>query len=418
MRPTRITVRRTAALALVSVLGLALGANPAAEAQTFTVLYSFAGYPTDGAGPEAGLLMDASGNLFGTTTFGGNVNLTYCDDAGYTGCGTVFELGANGVETVLHNFSGAHGDGASPVANLIMDAKGNLYGTTLAGGIGCAGETFEGCGVVFRLSNGKETILHHFTGGSDGKWPMAGVIADPRGALYGTTYLGGKLGVGAVFKLTGKKETVLHSFTGGRRGEQPAAGLLMDAKGSLFGTTTGGGDINCDYPAPCGIVFKLAGTKETVLHAFRGSPDGNDPVAGLVMDPAGNLYGTTVDGGTQGNLGTVFEVTQAGKESVLYRFKREQDGFSPAGVVRDAEGNLYGTTGGGGLYGAGVAYEITVDRKEKILHTFCSGDCSDGAYPNTLIMDAKGNLYGTTAAGGANKNGTIFMITPAPSPSN
>ena len=417
MKLVQVTAHRAAALALAAVVGLALGADRLADAQTFTVLYSFAGYPTDGAGPEAGLLMDASGNLYGTTTFGGNVNGAHCGGSGYIGCGTVFELDTNGMETVLHNFAGP--DGANPRANLIMDAKGGLYGTTVAGGTGCVGETFEGCGLVFKLSGGKETVLHYFTGGKDGKWPMAGVIADASGALYGTTYLGGKFNDGAVFKLVGTKEIVLHSFTGGKDGGLPAAGLLMDTKGNLFGTTTYGGDINCDYPYPCGVVFELAGTEETVLHAFKGSPDGNTPAAALFMDARGNLYGTTVDGGNSYNLGTVFEVRRGGTERILYRFGPPLDhaGARPQSrVIRDAEGNLYGTTEEGGLHDSGIVFEISKDGKKKVLHNFCStSDCSDGAYPNDLIMDAKGNLYGTAFGGGVNKNGTVFMITAPPS---
>jgi len=416
MRSTRITAWRTAALALVSVLGLALGANPAAEAQTFTVLYSFAGYPTDGAGPGAGLLMDASGTLFGTTTFGGNVNLSYCNDAGYTGCGTVFELGANRAETVLHNFTGS--DGANPYANLIMDAKGNLYGTTTyGGGTGCGGNGSNGCGVVFKLSGRKQTVLYRFTGGGDGAWPVGGVVIDGRGALYGTTNAGGSVGGGVAFKLAGKKETALHSFTGGKDGNYLTAGLLLDAMGNLYGTDVFGGDINCDYPNGCGVVFKLAGKHLSVLHSFKGPPDGQSPKASLLMDAEGNLYGTTADGGESYNAGTVFELSPNRKERVLHRFRvnyhAQHDGVSPVtAVVRDPQGNLYGTTEEGGTKGAGVVYEITADGTEKILHSFCSGDCSDGAYPNELIIDAKGNLYGTTAAGGAHHDGTIFMITP------
>ncbi len=205
--------------------------------------------------------------------------------------------------------------------------------------------------------------------------------------MYGTTYLGGKYQDGVVFKLVGKKETVLHSFTGGKDGGLPTAGLIMDAKGNLYGTTTYGGDTECDYPYPCGLVFKLAGTKETVLHAFKGSPDGNEPYASLVMDPEGNLYGTTAAGGTDYSAGTVFELSSSDKERVLHRFQIgvhvQHDGIQPVtALVRDAQGNLYGTTEEGGLNGDGVVYEIAADGKEKILHSFCSGDCSDGVYPN------------------------------------
>jgi uncharacterized repeat protein (TIGR03803 family) len=410
---TRITSWRAGALASAAVLGLALAASSCAVAQTFTVLYSFAGYPTDGAGPAAELLMDASGTLFGTTTFGGNVNLTDCDEAGYTGCGTVFKLDTNGAETVLHNFNGP--DGANPLSNLILDAKGDLYGTTRFGGItkGCSG-----CGVVFKLSGRKETVLHRFcsvgTYCTDGAFPQAGLVMDASGALYGTATAGGSVGNGVVFKMVGKEETVLHSFTGGLDGANPS-GLLMDATGNLYGTDAYGGDINCE----CGVVFKLTGKQLRVLHSFKGSPDGAEPFAGLMMDSEGNLYGTTKDGGIQGNLGTVFKVSQAGKENVLYRFKREQNGYNPSGLVRDGQGNLYGTNEEGGLTGAGVVFEITPDGKEKILHNFCTGDglCSDGAspYPSGLIMDAQGNLYGTAAAGGDYGNGTIFKITLQPS---
>jgi uncharacterized repeat protein (TIGR03803 family) len=249
--------------------------------------------------------------------------------------------------------------------------------------------------------------------------PWAGLIGDAQGNLYGTTYFGGKFQDGVVFKLAGKKETVLHSFTGGKDGGLPAAGLIMDAKGNLYGTTTYGGDPHCDYPYPCGLVFKLEGTKETVLYAFKGIPDGERPYPRLCMDAEGNLYGTTVGGGEPYDAGTVFKLSSSGKEQVLHRFRDDgRDGGRPqTAVVRDAQGNLYGTTEEGGLDASGVVYEITAGGKEKILHSFCSGDCSDGGYPSDLIMDAKGNLYGTTYGGGVNDNGTVFKITLPPSDS-
>lgn len=153
-----------------------------------------------------------------------------------------------------------------------------------------------------------------------------------------------------------------------------------------------------------------------VLHAFRGSPDGMQPEAALLMDPNGNLYSTTYYGGAPCNGGTVFELSPDGKEHVLHRFHaytKRHDGLSPGTrVVFDAQGNLYGTAYDGGVKGVGVVYEITADGEEKILHSFCTGDCSDGSQPNDLIIDAKGNLYGTAAGGGINGNGTVFMITP------
>jgi uncharacterized repeat protein (TIGR03803 family) len=412
---TRVTTC-WAAIALVALLGLILGTGPSAKAQTFTVLYSFAGYPTDGAGPGAGLLMDASGNLYGTTSYGGNVNGAKCARSGYLGCGTVFKLNTDGVETPLYNFTGGS-DGATPRSNLIMDANGDLYGTTTFGGntSNCVDTGYAGCGVVFKLSGVQETVLHRFSGGGDGAFPEAGVIMDGRGNLYGTTLESGEFNDGVVFKLAGKKETVLHSFTGGQDGGYVPSGLIMDAKGNLYGTAALGGDLKCDYPGGCGVVFKLAGKQLTVLHSFKASPDGDEPYAALLLDPDGNLYGTTASGGD--GAGTVFEVNASGKESVLHRFrvnyKVQHDGEEPqAPVVRDAQGNLYGTTQAGGPVGAGVVYEITAGGKEKILHDFCTGDCSDGVFPNGLIIDAKGNLYGTAFGGGVNNKGTIFMITP------
>jgi uncharacterized repeat protein (TIGR03803 family) len=230
------------------------------------------------------------------------------------------------------------------------------------------------------------------------------------GALYGTTNQGGEYGEGVVFKLVGKKETVLHSFCSEdncQDGALPYGGTLINADGSLYGTAAFGGNVNCG----CGVVFKLTGKKETVLHAFKGSPDGAFPAAGLFMDATGNLYGTTGNGGHDSNGGIVFEVGQDGKKRELHTFRGAHGGSDPqAGVVLDAQGNLYGTTLYGGKRGVGTVFEITADGTEKILHSFC---CSNGANPmGDLIIDAMGNLYGTASNGGVSGNGVIFMITP------
>jgi uncharacterized repeat protein (TIGR03803 family) len=251
----------------------------------------------------------------------------------------------------LYSFKGG-ADGVSPYAGVIQDAQGNLYGTTFYGGeVACSG----GCGTVFKLSKtGKETVLYRFKGGADGASPIAGVIQDADGTLYGTAVLGGDTtcagGCGVVFKLnkTGKL-TVLHRFTGGSDGGQPATGVIQDAHGNLYGTAEFGGDLSCGQDGVgCGTVFKLSKTgKYTVLHTFTGGTDGANPNAGVIKDANGNLYGTTYDGGSShcnSGCGTVFTLSATGKETVLYRFEGPPDGQGPEGqLVRDARGNSTGS---------------------------------------------------------------------------
>src|SRR5271157_2663432 len=336
-----------AALALAIMLVAAVLATGSAQAQTYTygVLYTFTGSP-DGAVSDGGLVRDAQGNLYGTTYYGGN---SACTGPFGNGCGTVFKVDTTGKETVLYSFTGG-ADGAIPYAGLLRDAQGQLYGTTSQGGdLACNAP--NGCGTVFTVdTTGKETVLYSFTGGADGASPTAGLLPDAQGNLYGTTSQGGDPactnGCGTVFKvdMTGK-ETVLYSFTGtGGDGAYPYAGLVQDAQGNLYGTTSQGGDPACTNG--CGTVFTVNTTsKETVLYSFTGTGgDGVQPSAGLVLDTLGNLYGTTVQGGASG-YGTVFKVDTTGKETVLYSFTGTGgDGAYPyAGLVQDAQGNLYGT---------------------------------------------------------------------------
>ena len=276
-------------------------------------------------------------------------------------------------ETVLHSFTVTGGDGAYSLAGLVLDAQGNLYGTTDGGG--------AGYGTVFKVDTaGKETVLYSFTGtGGDGAVPEAGLVQDAQGNLYGTTVDGGAFGQGTVFKLdTTGKETVLYSFTG-YDGSGPEAGLVLDAQGNLYGTTKYGGNLACYAPYGCGTVFKLDTTgKETVLYSFTGTGtgDGEAPEAGLVLDTKGNLYGTTPYGGTNGgasNGGTVFKVDTTGKETVLYSFAGTGagDGQNPeAGLVLDAQGNLYGTTYFGGANAGGTVFKVDTTGKETVLHSF------------------------------------------------
>jgi len=387
-----------AALALAVVLAPVLVAFGSAQAQTFTVLYTFTS-TADGEQPGASLIQDAAGNFYGTTQYGGTKD----------GFGTVFKLDTRGKETVLLSFAGTP-DAEDPYAGLTRDKVGNFYGTTLYGGTG------GGFGTVFKLyPSGKETLLHSFAGTPDGEDPRSVLVRDAAGNLYGTTQYGGTNGgFGTVFKVDAKGQlTLLYSFAGTPDGENPYAGLLRDKAGNLYGTTqyggTGGG---------FGTVFKLDPKgKMTLLHSFAGTPDGVNPLAGLLRDAVGNLYGTTKYGGTNGGYGTVFKLSAKGKLTLRYSFGGMPDGENPySRLIRDTAGNFYGTTFYGGTYGYGTVFKLDKAGKLTILHSF--NDSPDGANPIAgLILDKAGNLYGTTSAGGDlncgfSGCGVVFKITP------
>jgi len=378
----RLTRRSIVNVRCISCLLLILlGMSVPARSQTETVLYSFGSTPTDGYYPGGGLVVDSSGNLFGTTAEGSD---TLCDLAEVYGCGVVYELvkSSNGyMEKVLYSFgsSSPTSDGASPQAGLIMDAAGNLYGTTTYGGSSnCLVDIgVDGCGTVFELVKSStgytENVLYAFTG-FDGAYPLAGLLMDSSGNLYGTAQGGGAYGYGVVFELVNSSgtyvEKVLYSFGGtATDGAYPVAGLLMDASGNLYGTTSQGGAYGK------GTVFELVNSSgtymERVLYSFGGTAaDGNDPIASLLLDASGNLYGTTKLGGS--------------------------------------------TTACGGS-GCGTAFELVNSSgsyAERLLHSFSGG--SDGSNPAAaLIMDSSGNLYSTTEVGGSSlQGGTVFTINP------
>ena len=398
---------RWAVAVAIIVLGVAITGTQSAQAQTYNVLYTFTG-GADGAFPFAPLIVDDAGNLYGTTEYGGS-----------TQHGAVFKTDTSGNETVLYSFkTSGSGDGQYPFAGLMLDAAGNLYGTTQFGG------TYQN-GTVFKVdSSGNETVLYSFTGGSDGANPRADLAQDKRGNLYGTTYRGGSgscvQGCGVVFKLDVMgNEIVLYSFTGGADGANPSAGLADDGSGKLYGTTEGGG-------VCCGTVFKLSKSgKLTVLHTFTG-PDGSSPHGDLVLDDRGNLYGTTQAGSSGAPYGTVFKLSKSGDLTVLHSFTGNADGAQPyAGLVLDEGGNLYGTTYWGGASssncqvpaGCGTVFKIAANGKESVLHSFAGA--TDGAFPYAGLVQYKlGNLYGTTVYGGGNSIGsasgfgTVFRLTP------
>ncbi len=303
----------------------------------------------DGCFP-AGLTIDSAGTLYG---------------AAYN---NIFKLPASGNLKVVHNFD-SFAQGANPSGPLLRDSAGNIYGATLGGGdaVDCG---FSGCGTIFKIDKtGLETVLYTFTGGADGSDPQGGVIRDAAGNLYGTTTLGGdpscsylysQPGCGTAFKLsTAGVLTVLHTFTGGTDGKNPTSGLTMDPAGNLYGVTVAGGNTRCDRNNGCGTVFKIdTAGNETVLHTFANATEGSYISGRLTRDAAGNLYGTAAFGGNSNNDGVVFKLDSHGKETVLHRFSG-LDGSGPlGGVILDGAGNLYGTTFSGGLDGAGVVFKL------------------------------------------------------------
>jgi uncharacterized repeat protein (TIGR03803 family) len=314
-------------------------------------------------------------------------------------------------ELYSFNSSGNLSDGGWPKAGVTRDAAGNLYGTTFYGGTGTGCDIyFAGCGTVFQLDpSGTETVLHSFGGARDGWNPTARVVLDAAGNLYGTTAYGGGHGQGTVFKLdTTGNETILHSFAGGRDGANPNAGLVADTAGNFYGTTQYGGRGGDGHG--CGTVFRIspAGV-ETVLYRFADGLDGASPLGEVALDSAGNIYGTTWLGGVH-SYGTVFRIDSAGTEKVLHSFAGGSDGANPmAAPVLDAAGNMYGTTAAGGPY-FGTVYEVDTSGNESILYRFTGG--TDGAYPYShLLVDASGNLYGTVSQSGVTGSGTVFEFS-------
>jgi uncharacterized repeat protein (TIGR03803 family) len=423
-------------------------AGPSAFAQTLTVLHNFQNDPADGFVPS-GLVMDSSGNLYGVTRYG---------DANYYN-GIAFELspsaGGTWTETVLHTFTGGT-DGSQPVANLVLDAKGNLYGTTLYGGGGpcktSQNAPIVGCGTVFELSPGAggvwtEKILYAFGFKTDdGMWPYSNLVFNAAGNLYGTTSLGGSIdnqydcfmygnthvGCGTVFELRPNKngtwsEEAIHNF--GDDGSMPYAGLVLDSAGNLYGTTYSGGQMGCGgegrFPN-CGVLFELT------FVAGKGWRESTLPPAGfwystsLSVDSAGNVYGSAWDGldscGYDFGVGAggAFEMSPAGggkwTESTISGFGCASD---PSPLIFDSEGNVYGTTDatnndGGENYPASIyeasrgssgAWQVT------ILYQF-TVSVNGGQPSGGLVRDAAGNLYGTTQLGGTHGKGVVFKLTP------
>jgi uncharacterized repeat protein (TIGR03803 family) len=399
-------------MTLLAISAVTLPCTPAA-AQQEAILHSFSKTGGDGAFPTASLLLDASGNLYGGAS------------GGEFSSGIAFELipaaGGTWTENILYVFDARNGFGGG---SFIFDASGNLFGTSYTGGPNGGGAVYE----LSPSSGGwTEQVLHSFSReGSDRGYVSAGVIFDASGNLYGTTAFGGPHGSGTVYELSpasggGWTRKDLHIFpASGPDGSIPYPGVIFDAAGNLYGTTYVGGTFGA------GTVYELSpstagGWTEKVIYSFNDHnyQSGYYPSASLLIDAAGNLYSTTTQGGPHKG-GTVFELSPTAGGGwtgrVLYGFGAGKDGSDPSGVIFDAAGNLYGTTITGGTYGYGTVFELSPQAGgtwiENILYNFGSSS-TDAVYPEAgLVRDASGNLYGTTDAGGAYGYGTVFEITP------
>ena len=395
----------------IAAIGIALMPGHAVAAG-FSVLHAFGG-PGDGATPKAGLVSDKSGNLYGTTRLGGSQNE-----------GTIFQIAPDGTETVLVEFTG-QSDGAFPVARLAIDTKGNLYGTTKFGGDLNCGKG-KGCGVVFKLTPDNTLVgLHLFSGGSDGAFPVAEVALDKKGNLLGTTMEGGGAGCGTagcgiVFRLLQNGTyKILHAFAGGTDGANPTSGIAVGGYGYFYGTASLGGSTGCGGNG-CGTIFLVQNNgDEGALHVFKGGDDGAFPNGILLSGKLDKLVGTTSAGGGTGcggqGCGTVFtQQIPVGNESILYAFAGGADGSDPeGGIVVDGSGNLDGTTASGGGAGCGGAgcgtlFKLTKQGAETVLYAFPGG--SDGNTPLGPPAIVKKVLYGTASGGGDLGGGTVFQL--------
>jgi uncharacterized repeat protein (TIGR03803 family) len=392
----------------------AMFVNPA-EASNTHVVYSFGG--GDGVYLDTELVMDRSGHLYGTSVEGGDFQ-----------SGNVFQLTPtrNGwTLTVLYSFTSGL-DGGEPYKGVTLDSHGNLYGTTVTGGSGgCEG----GCGVVYKLTHAhgswKQRVIYSFTGGSDGSGPGSPVVFDQQGNLFGTTPVGGAKGLGTIYELKPRKDgtwklAVVHTFTGGNDGAGGSAGrILFDNHGNMYGVATSGGAHGS------GIAYQLSPVqhgkwKMKTLYAFKGQPDAGFPYGGLIRDSAGNLFGTTYYDGAN-DIGAIYKLSPVGgkwKETVLHSFAGGSDGNeSLSTLVSDAAGDLYGTTIAGGSSGCdcGTIFKLAAGakgvRKYSVAYRFKGAP--DGAFLYAgMVPGSAGRFYGITLQGGSANIGTIFKFTP------
>jgi uncharacterized repeat protein (TIGR03803 family) len=372
----------------------------ALPAQTFRTLASFDG--TNGESPYyASLAQGLDGDLYGTTSTGGATqHLAY-------GGGTVFKITPGGTLIALYKFCSQTkcSDGLEPQYGPVLGADGNFYGTTLEGG---TGRCSLGCGTIFKITpQGTLTTLYSFAG-NEGEAPASALIRATDGNFYGTTAFGGEYGFGTVFRITsGGSLKTLHFFDGTGDSAYPYGGLVQATDGNFYGTTYDG----------AGTLYRLTPNgKYTVLYSFcqvSGCPDGANPIAPLTQGADGCLYGTTYGGGPD-NLGTVFKITLGGALTTLHTFTGSDGAYLASPLIQATDGNFYGTTEAGGtkngcgIFGCGTVFEITPSGTLTTLHSF---DGTDGGAANGLVQDTNGGFYGTTYAGGANNDGTVFSLS-------
>lgn len=397
---------------VLAFLFLASVSQPA-HSQTYQVIHNFTGEGSDGATPYGGPILDPAGNVYGTTNLGGS-----------NADGTVYELSPNGSSwtfNTIYNFAGG-ADGAAPgFGSLVVRHDCSLFGTTEGGG--------TALGTAFKIRprgnpchkpdfTWEEKVLHRFGHGQDGGQPTNGVAFDRSSNFYGTANLGGAYNNGAVFEVTQSSglwtETLIYNFTGGNDGGTPVSGVTINAAGDLYGTTSFGGLYGT------GVVYELShsasesGWTQTVLYNFQGLSDGEYPVGGVILDKAGNIYGSTFLGGDNGG-GTLYQLSPSDGDwtlTTLYSFSTYYGPYNK--LTLDAHGNLYGAANGAGANGLGSVFKLTPSDGSWTftdLYDFTGG--SDGGQPyGSVAVDGQGNIFGTNVVGGSNNRGVVFEITP------
>jgi uncharacterized repeat protein (TIGR03803 family) len=398
--------------ALLSMMALSLAT---ATATTTDVIFSFA--EGEGEYADTDLETDSAGNIYGTTVLGGDFG---------SGTVFQLSPTPNGwVHTVLYSFTGG-ADGGEPYKGVTLDSEGNLYGTAVTGGSGnCEGGCGVAYKVSNTGGTWTQAVIHAFTGGDDGSGPGARVTVDTAGNIYGMAPTGGANGLGTIYRIrqapTGAWAfMVIHAFTGGADGASGSAGRMILREGHLYGAATTGGSHGS------GVVFELTrrGTRGIggwdfrTIYSFQGQPDGSFPYGALLFDGSGNLYGTTYYGGANG-IGAVYKLSPqpVGEwtEDLIYSFEQGTDGNSPiSNLVFDVAGNLYGTTSEGGL-GSGTIFKLSPVGKgswiETVVHAF-AGPPDGGFSYNGMVVDVFGNFYGATVHGGENDDGCVYKFTP------